>query len=143
MNREAIYSALFARVSGASGIVFSSRKMDVLNSVQAANTPALFMAQRSELAKNSALGAPPIWTLNIELFLYVDVGSGSDTVPASLLNPIIDAIESSLSTTNPSGRQTLGGLVQFARINGEVRIVENTLSTEAAAIIPVEIIVNS
>jgi hypothetical protein len=137
MNREAIYSALFALVSQAPGLVTTSRKLLHWSDVSPSQRPAMFMAQKSEqIANTTAL--PGRWTLMVDLYVYVST-QGADN-PGAVLNPILDYITATLGNQFPGQAQTLGGLVQFARVDGMIMTDEGTLGDDAVAIIPVHIL---
>jgi hypothetical protein len=137
MNREAIYSALFALVSTAPGLVTTSRKLLHWNDVQSSARPALFQAQKGETAIQST-GLPTKWMLGVDIYVYVST-KGTDH-PGAVLNPILDAIAAKLDMPFPGQPQTLGGLVQYARIDGRIETDEGTLGDDAVAIIPVSIL---
>jgi len=137
MNREAIYSALFTLVSAAPGLVTKSRKLLHWNDVPPSQRPALFMAQRRE-STMQVTGRPTVWTLHVDLYVYVST-LGND-YPGQALNPILDAIATKLDYPYAGQPQTLGGLVQWARIEGSIETDEGTLGNDAVAIIPVSIL---
>jgi hypothetical protein len=99
------------------------------------------MAQKSETAVVKALGAPTVWTLNIELYLYAH-SSDPYLSPATILNPLVDAVEAALAPSATTGLQDLGlpSMVQHATIAGKIETEEGVLGDQAIAIIPVEIL---
>ena len=137
MNREPIYSALFAEVAAAANFVTVSRRLRHWSDVGPAEQPALFQAQKGETAKRMR-GLPPRWTLEVDLFVYAQ-SPDELTAPATVLNPLIDAIETALA---PQGAvQTLGGLASHAWIAGKIETDEGVLGGQAVAIVPIEIVV--
>ncbi len=141
MNREAIYGALFAKVSTSSSFLTASRRLRHWSDVGPAEQPAIFMVQKSETAQR-VKGLPPKWTLSVDLFVYVHAPDDISP-PASTLNPLIDAIEAALAPPIPTDNQTLGGLVDHVWIAGRIETDEGTLGRQAVAIIPLNIIVPS
>jgi len=137
VNRETIYAALFTLVSAAPGFVTSSRKLLHWNDVPPSARPALFQAQKGETAVQ-VTGLPTKWMLGVDLYVYVST-KGVDH-PGAVLNPILDAIATMLDQPFPGQSQTLGGLVQYARIDGKIETDEGTLGDDAVAIIPVTIL---
>ena len=139
--REPIYAALFARAAGAAGFVTADRRRRHWDEVAPAEQPALFMSQHGETAQIKALGAPPVWTLRAELYLYAHA-SDPYLAPAMVLNPLIDAVEAALAPVPATGVQDLGlpQFVQHAYIAGKVETDEGTLGDQAVAVIPVEIL---
>src|SRR5215472_4531944 len=108
MIREPIYAALFATVSAAGPFVTSSRRLRHWSDVGPAEQPSVFLVQKSETAQRRK-GLPPKWTLSVDLFVYAR--APDDVTPAAtVLNPLIDAIENALAPVAPLMTQTLGGL---------------------------------
>lgn len=138
MNREAIYAANFALVSAAPGLVTKSRKLLHWADVPANQRPALFQAQVSETAMQQT-GMPTKWLLKVKLYIYVSTAGAVS--PGEVLNPIIDAISDRYANDTAGHRQTLGGLVQYARIDGTIETFEGTLGEDEVAFIPIEILV--
>jgi hypothetical protein len=141
ISREPIYAALFDLVAQAGGFVTAERRLRHWSDVAPAEQPALFMAQKSETAVVKALGAPTVWTLHVELYLYAH-SSDSYLSPASVLNPLVDAVEAALAPSAATGLQDLGlpSMVQHATIAGKIETEEGVLGDQAIAIIPVEIL---
>lgn len=143
IDREAIYSALWDRVSGAAQFVTADRRLRHWTDVAAAEQPAVFMSQTRQHGTTDQRGynLPVIWTLTADLYVYV---SSSDPylAPAILLNPLLDAIELALAPDPGTGVQDLGlpQMVRHARIEGEIRMSEGVLGDQEIAIVPVEIL---
>lgn len=141
MNREPIYAALFALVSGAAGFRTTSRRLRHWSAVEAAEQPALFQVQKKETAQQ-AEGSPPLWRAELDLYLYCQAPDDA-TAPTTVLNPLLDAIEAALLPTGPdavAGALTLGGLVKHCWIAGAVETDEGALGGQAVAIVPIEIL---
>jgi len=136
IQREPIYAALFALLAASGGYVTTSRRLLHWNDVSKEQQPALFQAQRNELAKTDT-GKPTVWTLNVDVYVYVRTDGGAP--PGPILNPLLDAIEAALAPAG-SNVQTLGGLVHYARIDGAIETDEGTLGDQAVAIIPISIL---
>ena len=141
ISREPIYAALFARLAAAAGFVTAERRLKHWSDVAPAEQPALFQYQKGESAAVKALGAPTVWTLRVELYLYAHSGD-PHAAPATMLNPLIDAVEAALSPNAATGMQDLGlpAMVQHAYIAGKVQTDEGALGDQAVAIVPVEIL---
>jgi hypothetical protein len=141
--REAIYAALFARLSGAAPFRTATRRIREYADVDQATQPALLQVELGE-KWNARPGAPPVVTLAARLFLYCE--SNDPTAPVSSgMNALLDAVSNALAPPlSPHGpfRQTLGGLVQHAGIAGEITIAEG-LSGQSEAVVPIEILVNA
>jgi hypothetical protein len=141
INREPIYAALFGLLEGAADFVAVDRRLRHWSDVAPAEQPALFMAQKTELASVKTLGAPTVWTLSVDLYVYAH-SSDPYLAPATVLNPLLDAVEAALAPSATTGLQDLGlpGQVQHAYISGKIETDEGVLGDQAVAIVPVEIL---
>lgn len=141
MNREANKLALFNLIAGIQfnlgaglvGFTTSSTKLKHWNDVGKSAQPAFFLSQGPQVPQGPpAPGAPRAWLLDYTARIYVNTAGDAD--PASALNPILDAIEALF--VSPLGTpQTLGGLVQWARIEGAIETFEGTLGDQEVALI--------
>ena len=139
MNREAIYSALFAKLSSVQGFNTVSRHLKIWNDVSPADQPALFMVQRSESAMPIA-GRPTVWTMTVDLILYANTGGDRTVAPMSILNPLVDAVIAALSPDNyMTNKCTLGGLVDHAWVEGHIQTDEGILGPQGYVMIPIVI----
>lgn len=139
--RETIYAALWSLISGAAQFASASRRLRHWSDVSPAEQPALFMSEKGGAGTTKALGAPIIWALKADLYVYAH-STDPYTAPASVLNPLIDAIEAALAPVPATGIQNLGLplMVQHARLAGRVETDEGVLGDQAVAIMPVEIL---
>ena len=139
--REPIYAALFGLVADAANFVTTSRRLRHWSGLTAAEQPALFMRQKAERAVVATPGAPTVWTLVVELYVYAHA-SNPYVAPATVLNPLIDGVETALAPLPATGLQNLGlpAAVQHAYIAGKIETDEGVLRDQAVAIIPVEIL---
>lgn len=148
MIRENIYAGIFAffsalTVGGSPAFKKATRQLKVWENVEPEDQPALLMLQKSESCSKPR-GLPAKWTLSIDLYLYVHTGSqyDPDIVPSQLLNPLMDAIEASLTLDDVSNNAcTLNGLVSHCFIDGVVEIFEGNLGDQAVCIIPITVVV--
>lgn len=140
-SREAIFSALFALASNAAGFVTKTRRIKEYADVDSATQPAILQVELGE-KWDAAVGKPPVVTLAARLFIYCE--SSDPTQPVSTqINALLDAVTNALAPTSwQTYRQTLGGLVQHARIAGDVTIAEG-LSGQSEAVVPIEILANT
>lgn len=140
--RETIYAALFNLLASTTGLKTASRRVKFWGDVAPADQPALFLVQKSEAAKITTK-LPTIWTLHADIVLYANNGGqGNDFLPPmTQLNPIIDLIVSKLLPGSGLEEQTLGGLVERCRIEGDIATDEGALGDQAIVIIPITILV--
>lgn len=138
MNREAIYSALFTRLSGIAGLKTKSRTLKHWNDVPLEQRPALFMSQSTETPITTT-GEPQKWLLSVDVYVYVQTDGTNP--PGSVLNPILDAVEAIFPLHPITGKHTLDAPgVEWARIEGTIQTDEGTLGNQAVAIVPIQIL---
>jgi hypothetical protein len=146
MIRENIYAELFnilqgLTIGGKPAFKTISRQLQMWSDVNIADTPALYIVQRSELAR-VVQKLPTIWELKLSLYLYVNTGGDTTKTPSSIFNPLVDAIEDILVPNPPAlQEQLLGGLVTYCRIDGEILTDEGVLGDWGVVIIPIMILV--
>ena len=142
INREAIYSAFFELLTTIDGFVLTSRRLRHWGDVPMEVQPALFMAQKPETVTQQK-GLPAKHTLNVDLYLYVKTGEDEEGVPASILNPLVDAVDQLLAPDPFTGYfalQVNGQTISHCWIDGEIINDEGVLGSQAVAIIPVRIL---
>jgi hypothetical protein len=139
--REWIYSALWELGSSAARFASADRRLRHWADVAPAEQPALFMSEKGGQAAVKKLGAPIVWTLYADFYLYAH-SSDPYLAPATILNPLLDALEAALAPSPTTGIQNLGlpAMVQHAYISGKVQTDEGVLGDQAIAIVPVEIL---
>jgi hypothetical protein len=140
IERERIYSALWALASASTNFASANRRMRHWSEVSPAEQPALFMAERGGEAEIKALGAPIVWTLYADFYLYAH-SNDPYVAPSTILNPLLDALEQALAPA-ATGVQNLGlpNMVQHAFISGKVETDEGVLGDQAVAIVPIVIL---
>ena len=139
--RETIYAALWELGASAAQFTSTNRRLRHWADVAPAEQPALFMSEKGGQAAIKKLGAPIVWTLYAEFYVYAH-SSDPYLAPAPILNPLLDALEAALSPSPITGIQNLGlpQMVQHAYIAGKVQTDEGVLGDQAIAIVPVEIL---
>lgn len=140
LDRELIFSTFWSRVSGIAEFVTKSRRLRHWDDTP--NQPALFMVQHTQNPAQK-LGLPPIWTFNLLLFVYDNVGNDETAIPGQRLNVLVDLIDRALAPTLGQEAQTLGGLVNHCWISGPVETYEGyaAMLNQSVAVIPVQITV--
>lgn len=147
MQREAIYSALFAKLTaltegGSPLFKTATRKVKTWEDVPPEDSPALLLKADRERQLRE-INRPTKWEFDTAVLLYVHTGAQNDStiVPNQVLNPLLDAIGACLPVDDQvRGACTLGGLVYSAAINGDIQIFLGSLGDEAVAVIPMRII---
>jgi len=141
-TREAIYAALFAVVSQAAPFVTVSRRLKMWGDVPQEMQPALYMTQKPESVTQQR-GLPAKHTLSADIFIYAKTGEDETQVPATILNPLVDAVESALAPDPTLGYFPLvvsGQTISHCWIDGQIDNDEGVLVSQAVAIIPVRIL---
>jgi hypothetical protein len=141
INREAIYAALWELGASAGQFASANRRLRHWTEVAPVEQPALFMSEKGGQAAVKKLGAPIVWTLYAEFYVYAH-SSDPYLPPVTILNPLLDALEAALAPSPTTGIQNLGlpDMVQHAYIAGKVETDEGVLGDQAIAIVPVEIL---
>ena len=110
--------------------------------------PAFFLVQTKESRAGSMQGTPNKLALHGFIILYLSAPEtnelpGEETALASsLLNEIFQAIDYALVPDNmQTGKFTLGGLVTHCWIEGELDQDPGIFTAQAAAILPIHILV--
>jgi hypothetical protein len=139
--RETIYLALWELAAAAANFASANRRLRHWADVAPAEQPALFMSEKGGHAAIKTLGAPIVWTLHAEFYVYAH-SSDPCLAPATVLNPLLDALEAALAPSPSTGIQNLGlpAMVQHAYIAGKIETDEGVLGNQAIAIVPVDIL---
>src|SRR5271155_3941150 len=120
MNRESIITALFHLISVSAPFATGSRRLKLWSSVPSSEKPALFLAERGDNYARASEAVPEAVTMQLEIYIYTEAGKDESIVPASVLNPLIDAVDTALAPSKLTGLQTLGGLVSHCWIEGKI-----------------------
>ena len=134
MNREAIYSAIWA-LAPVNQFVTYSRRLKPYDALKPAQYPALFQAQSDEQVKRMA-NMPPAIDGQVNWWLYAYTDPAGTKSPAEIINPLVDACENALAATEGYA-QTLGGLVSQCWIEGTIKTDEGLLDNYSVAVIPI------
>lgn len=127
------------QVSLTTGFLTTGRRLQMFTQVAA--QPALFLREDDEELEyiQTILQRQ---TIKVEVWIYSKAGQDPDIAPAIALNNLLDAVQSAFNPDNPMRNVfTLGGLVEWCRIEGKVEKYPGDLDGQAAAIVPVLITV--
>lgn len=141
IERETIYAALWALASSAAPFASANRRLRHWSDVSPVEQPALFMSEKGGEGRVKALGAPILWTLRADFYIYAH-SADPRVSPAQILNPLIDALDAALAPSPVTGLQQLGlpDMVRHALVVGKVETDEGVLGDQAVAIVPIEIL---
>lgn len=145
-DREAIYAALFAKMQTAYAWKNNpSRRVKLWNEVPAEERPSMHQFEGHDETWDWSNSANPKVVLEASIFIYTDCKDPT-VVGAIQLNEVLNAVTGALIpgvADLQTGRQTLGGLVHSARIQGSVTRVPGDLDGDGMAIVPIRILVNA
>ena len=122
------------------GFLTTDRRLAHYSKVQ--EQPALFQVSATE--RTAYQGLQQRRTIRADVFVYTNVGKNPNIVPEKALHALLDAIEAAMAPDNPgTGQFTLGGLVSWCRVAAEDidKIPGNSTNPQAAAVLPIEILV--
>lgn len=137
-TREAVYAALFAKLQTLPGLVTVSRRLQNVQDVQPESFPAAFQLQGEQQSKFSG-NTPTVFTWKADWLLYVH-DDDPDSAPSIQLNQLIEAASALLNPSPATNRQTLGGLVEYCAIDGNIQVFEGVLGNRAVAVLPITIV---
>lgn len=151
IDREAIWAGLFAWLLAQIGSQFKSmgRKHTMPPDLVPADQPALFQVALKEIhIPSKPPGAPSKIQLKGALIVYSfdaspveDIGQ-EEMLEETVLNGLLMAIDGAFVPDNFStGKFTIGGLVTHCWIEGDTDIDPGIVGPQAAAILPVNILV--
>lgn len=144
--RETIYAAVLAALQGKLSTNFPtiSRRMQAWSELSPEQQPAIFQVQKGEDVQYSGRGIPPRYKLTVDLEVYAYYqASNEDPASAlsSVINPLLDAIETAFAPDPVTGMQTLNiAGVSHCWIEGTIEIFEGDLNSQIMAVVPVSIL---
>lgn len=136
----AAFVALFGGLAGGSPFQTISRVFQVPANIDAGSEPALFIVEEDESINEKQAYGLGQYEFPFRLVIFAqmpDVRSG--TVPGSILNPLIDAVDAAVNPF-PGCLNNLGGIVVNCFINGRIMKAEGYLGAHVVAAIPVTIL---
>lgn len=146
-TREAVLQALYDRIiARVSGLVTKSRAYVDPNRLTPEQMPALMLIADHYDPKQER-GRPTVWTVRGVILVYTQASENPDS-PETPLNLIIDQVEAALQrdpqetvtdASNPTATN-LGGLCSRVSISGAVDLIPGEVGGQAAAMIPVEVL---
>lgn len=142
MDRGKIMTAFGNLVFAAAPFKTKGRRL--LRPSEMQGYPAIFVANIADDYVRRE-NQPPRVTMNVAIFLYSDAGTNPNAAPIEELQRLVDAVEAAIAiragTDLVNNRQTLGGLVHHAWIEGAVDFYPADYEKQSKAIVPVKILV--
>ena len=138
-----MYQALYelvanAQINGQPAFITTSRKFRYWTEVPGSMQPAFYQQEPKQLAVSTNNYGETMWHLEAILWIYNQHDPNDEVYPSTFINNVLDAIETALMP-DPSGRQTLGGLVEHCYIDGEIPIDEGTIPSDIQSVVMIPI----
>ena len=141
LDRERYYSALLERLrTKVTGLRTVTRRPLTSDQLESATAQPALVLRVAGCAPENEFGMPAIWVLTCWVGLYARNSARDGTADATL-NGLVDQIEAALEVQpgEVGDRQTtLGGLVEYAWISGEVEMEPGEHSDQGFALVPIE-----
>jgi hypothetical protein len=144
--RETVAAALFTllqgtQIAGLPAFKKTGRRVQLWSNTNAGDQPAMFLAHTGEQAVQSQSYGLTKYLLHFEILIYARADASPQTVPDTLINSLLDAIDTQMQSTPPGERQTLGNTVVHAWIEGEILIDGAILDQQQIVImVPVRVL---
>lgn len=149
VSRETVSAALLTllgatqfTIPGGSPQTFQTvgRNAAIWSNVPAGDQPALQLIHSGEqVVQNTAYGLAK-YALHFEVLIYARADASPNAVADTMINAMLDAIDAQMQSTPPGERQTLGGIVYHAWIEGEILIDTGILDQQVAILIPIKVL---
>ena len=107
ITTEDVHKAVAEKLKAVPGIKTFSRRWEQWNNKAPPQMPALYMVSRSSTPRTTQ-GLPQVWTITIDLVVYVNNGGGNNLIVSKLLNEVKDNIRYALRPNAVTGIQDLG-----------------------------------
>lgn len=146
VKRYQVTAALYSLLSGAYswnnlGTTQANGRMQLGDDVPASEQPALYLVKAQEQWDYKTSYGAIKYTLQYHALILVRAGgSPEDTTAETVMDNILDAVDSAMSPQPGYQFQTLNGLVYNCYINGPVEIDPPILHDQAAIWIPILVV---
>jgi hypothetical protein len=135
-----LQGATIAGITGLTQFVTISRATTPWSNITPGDQPAIYVIHSGEqLMQNQAYGLTK-YCLHYELVIYARADASPAAVPDTLINALLDSIDAVMQSTPPGERQTLGGVVYHAWIEGEILIDSGILDEQIAILVPIKVL---
>lgn len=143
---EAVFAALLtqlqtAQFEGSNAMQSWTRTVEAPDQIPVSNMPAAVLVQGDLLAEQKQVFGATKWTFSALLLIYLRADSSQvnpNPLPATLVNYFVWGIFKSLWGKPPYGKQTLGGLVEHAWLEGQVH--QEVANEQLVIMIPIMIL---
>jgi hypothetical protein len=144
VSREAVAAALFTqlagtKIGGVSPFNTTGRRARIWSDLSPGDQPAMFLIHTGEQAVQNQAPGLTKWMLHFEVLIYARVDPSPSSTPDTFINAILDALDAQMQTTPPGERQTLGGVIYNAWIEGQIFIDTGILDQQIAILVPIRV----
>lgn len=140
-TRSQIMTALLNLLAGSGEFKLVGLRNRDPESIPTEQTPALFLFKHKEEIVRQSPSQPPKRILDFFAVLYSDVGQDENAIPALIIDDLLDGIDAVMRPDSPTlGRNTLGGLVFSAMIDGETTLFAGDVTGRGGALVPIRVI---
>jgi len=136
---EPIYAALWANLQAMPGVNYFSRRPVVPANLSDGQFPAVLLNQLEVDALCDGSGSGTVFTIPVEVLIYVNTGSDPNVVPTIALNNLVDQVRAAIATNIPGLKQNLGGLAYSVYVTGKIEVFEGNQGQVGIAIVPITI----
>lgn len=150
VTREQIYQALAEKLAAVTGITTVTRKPVSIDQIGEMQTPCMWIEQVPQIYESPMPQAPTQVKLRVDVSIALSQSGivqplGAETyIPAADMNNLLDALDAALAADwTPANLLTLGGLVYWCRIVGQVITDDRTFNGKLLIIVPFEILVTT
>jgi hypothetical protein len=139
-NPEVIANALFIQL-GQANFSFASmdRRGHVPQNQTIANQPHLCLIELGGKAVQDSTWGLTKWQLEFWVLVYIRCDATPEAVPVTEINAALQAIAEIMQSSPLGERQTLGGIVENAWIDGEILINGAILGDQTSLRIPIQV----
>lgn len=138
ISTETVFAALYAKLAGVANFITAGRRLVNVQDLNPEQFPAAFQLEGKQTFKYSP-NSPPVLTLRASWVLYT-YQTDPTAAQSTPLNLLLDAVRTALAPTPGLIKNTLGGLVEYVAIDGDIEIFEGVLGERAVAIVPLVLV---
>ena len=145
VTREQIAVALFSLLQSMGPTVIKTYSRRPALWQQTTAMPALYMGNPMEnYVYQHGNAAPAHVNLSFDIFIYINVAKDPNVIPDTVLNNLLDAVETTLGGFAVNGQpQTLGGLVINTWIEGDIHRAPGYINGQGMCLFTVKCLVPS
>jgi hypothetical protein len=148
VSRKAIAAALLAQLVSGGQFASYGRRLRKPEQAASPGKPGLYLIKGREHYKfesEEQQGVPPRRFMEFLAVIYTDTGADEAAVPADVIDDLLDAIDTALAPgtvdmLSNGGRQTLGGLVYDARIEGDTDIAPGDVQGKGSTTVSIRVV---